>query len=102
MIPLRSQTLSRASIIAMNTYPYIKQRLAFQGGGILDLEPVLNGMTDAFLVLDKEWRICFMNREAARINGKAPEEALGKTHWEEWPGSIGTPIEAAYRKAMSE
>lgn len=63
-------------------------------GGILD------GMSDAFLVLDKEWRIRFMNREAARISGKTPEVFLGKTHWEEWPASVGTSLEAAYRRAI--
>jgi len=63
---------------------------------------ILAGMTDAFLVLDKEWRIQFVNREAARINGEMPEAFLGKTHWEEWPASVGTPVEAAYRRAMAE
>ncbi len=66
------------------------------------IESILEGMTDAFLVLDREWRICFMNREAARLNGKAAAEFLGKTHWEEWPASVGTPVEAAYRRAMAE
>jgi signal transduction histidine kinase/PAS domain-containing protein len=43
-----------------------------------------------------------MNAEAVRINNKPAGEAIGKTHWEEWPGSVGTPVEAAYRKAMTE
>lgn len=62
---------------------------------------VLGSMTDAFITLDSEYRITFMNAEAVRINNKPAEDCLGKTHWEEWPGSVGTPVEAAYRKAMT-
>lgn len=63
---------------------------------------ILEGMTDAFLVLDQHWRIRFINREAARLNGKPAAEFLGKTHWEEWPASVGSPVEAAYRRSMEQ
>lgn len=66
------------------------------------LENVLNSITDAFITLDHDYRITYINPEAARINKKQPDEFIGKTHWEEWPASVGTIVEKQYRKAMNE
>lgn len=66
------------------------------------LANILNSITDAFITLDRDWRITYINPEAARINKKRPEEFIGKTHWEEWPASVGTIVESNYRKAMDE
>jgi PAS domain S-box-containing protein len=63
---------------------------------------VLEHMAEAFIALDPEWRIIYMNREAERINGKPRGESIGRTHWEEWPASVGTQVEAEYRRAMTE
>jgi PAS domain S-box-containing protein len=66
------------------------------------LSNVLENMTDAFLALDREWRITYVNQETARINHVQPEEMIGKTQWEMWPWSIGTIIEQKYRQALAE
>ena len=63
---------------------------------------MLESMTDAFVSLDREWRILDVNGETARINQKQPEELIGKTHWEVWPWSVGTEVEREYRRAMQE
>ncbi len=63
---------------------------------------VLDSVTDAFITLDRDWRITFVNAEAARINQKPPEAFLGKIHWEEWPAAVGTALEEQFRKAMDE
>jgi PAS domain S-box-containing protein len=63
---------------------------------------MLESMTDAFVSLDREWRIIEINGETARINQKQPEELIGKTHWEVWPWSVGTEVEREYRRAMQE
>lgn len=60
----------------------------------------IDEISDAFIILDREFRISYINPEAARINKKPPEAFLGKTHWEEWPASVGTVVEENYRKAM--
>lgn len=61
---------------------------------------VLESTTDAFVALDRDWRITYVNGQAARFNRKKPEEFLGKTHWQEWPASVGTRMEHEYRRAM--
>jgi PAS domain S-box-containing protein len=63
---------------------------------------VLAAMSEGFLVLDEEYRVTEINAEGLRIDGRPESEVLGKTHWELYPGSVGTPVEAAYRRAMTE
>lgn len=62
----------------------------------------LESMSDAFVSIDRDWRIIYQNVEAERINGKPRTEVIGKFHWEEWPASVGTNIELQYRQAMAE
>ncbi|MEH2208995.1 MAG: PAS domain S-box protein [Nostoc sp.] len=62
----------------------------------------LENMSDAFITLDRDWRIIYQNAEAERINGKLRTEVIGKSHWEEWPISLGTNVERQYRRAMAE
>ena len=63
---------------------------------------ILESIGDAFIAMDHDWRITYVNQETARINGKKPEEFIGKTHWEVWPWSVGTIIEQEYRRAVAE
>ena len=62
----------------------------------------LENMSDAFITLDRDWRIIYQNAEAERINGKPRIKVIGKSHWEEWPISLGTNVERQYRRAMAE
>jgi PAS domain S-box-containing protein len=63
---------------------------------------VLEQMAEAYVALDRDWRVVYMNPEAERINGKPRDAVLGKTHWEEWPASVGTEVEREYRRVMDE
>lgn len=66
------------------------------------INQLLESMTDAFTALDRDWRIIHQNAAAQQINGKPLTEVLGKTHWEEWPASVGSQLEHQYRRAMAE
>lgn len=66
------------------------------------LREVLDSIKDAFLVMDHDYRIIQMNREALRIDGRPLEAFMGRTIWEAWPQSVGSPVEAAYRRVMTE
>ncbi|MEG3439293.1 PAS domain S-box protein [Pannus brasiliensis CCIBt3594] len=66
------------------------------------LTTILERMTDAFITLDRDWRIIYANRETARLNNMPVEEIVGKTHWEMWPWSVGTVVERNYRQAAIE
>ena len=65
-------------------------------------EELLNSIGEGFLVLDHEFRILEINAEGLRLDGRSKAELIGRTHWEVWPESLGTPIESGYRKAMAE
>ncbi|MHC5775460.1 PAS domain S-box protein [Nostoc sp.] len=62
----------------------------------------LENMSDAFITLDRDWRIIYQNAEAERINGKPRKEVIGKSHWEEWSASVDTNVERQYRRAIAE
>ena len=61
---------------------------------------ILESITEGFLLLDRDWRFTYLNREGSRILGAAPEEVLGRTLWEAYPGLEGTEFERHYRSAM--
>ena len=63
---------------------------------------ILERVSDAFVVLDRDWRIVYANREACRINAKPREEFVGKIHWDEWPAAVGTELERQFRRAMTD
>ncbi|MBD2004529.1 PAS domain-containing protein [Trichocoleus sp. FACHB-40] len=67
-----------------------------------EVTSILESVTEAFVGLDREWRITYVNQQTARLNGKQPEDFIGKTHWEVWPWSVGTRVEREYRRAVSE
>jgi PAS domain S-box-containing protein len=66
------------------------------------INSLLDGVSDAFLALDAEWRVTYANREAARLNDATPDALLGRSHWEIWPETVGTEVERRYRRVVAE
>jgi signal transduction histidine kinase len=62
---------------------------------------LLERMTDAFLALDREWRVVYMNGAARQVGEPPGPDVIGRSHWEQWPQSVGTEIERQYRLAMA-
>lgn len=62
----------------------------------------LESITDAFTRFDREWRIVYVNAEAERLTGRHRSELLGRNHWDVFPTTVGTPLEAEYRRAVGE
>lgn len=70
-----------------------------------NISNILGSITDAFMALDQEWRITYMNDRAAEIVAplkKTREGLLGKNHWAEFPDLAGTIVEQNMRRAMAE
>ncbi len=63
---------------------------------------ILESITDAFISLDREWRVTYVNQAVARLNNLQPSEMIGKTHWEIWPWSVGTIAEQTYRQVVAD
>lgn len=47
------------------------------------IDQLLESMSEAFVALDRDWRITYQNAAAEQINNKPRSEVLGKTLWEE-------------------
>ena len=63
---------------------------------------VIDAMSEGFILMDEQYRVLEMNAEALRLNNCELSDMVGRSHWELWPGSRGTPVESAYREAMQE
>jgi PAS domain S-box-containing protein len=66
------------------------------------LASVVEGMSDAFLSLDADWRVTYANRECARLNGTTARALVGCDHWARWPETVGSEVERQYRRAAAE
>ncbi len=63
---------------------------------------LIERVSDAFVALDKNWVYTYVNKKAAEIFGREPEDLIGKNIWVEFPEGIGQPFNLAYEKAMKE
>ena len=68
----------------------------------LDYRSILDAIGEGFVLLDRQFTILDINAEGLRLNRRNREDLLGRTHWDVWPESLGTPIESAYHKVMRE
>ena len=55
-------------------------------------------MTDGFFVLDHDWRITYINGAGERFLDRTPGDLVGKSVWEEFPGTVGSEFEQVYRR----
>jgi len=65
------------------------------------LQRILESITDAFVMLDREWRFTYVNAEAEGVIGRRREEILGRVIWDAYPGLEGTIFGSEYRRAAS-
>jgi PAS domain S-box-containing protein len=63
---------------------------------------ILGSISDAFVVLDREWRYISLNTQAERYFSCRRDDLLGRSVWEVFPQLVGTPFEHEYRRAMAE
>ncbi|MBY0241158.1 MAG: EAL domain-containing protein [Burkholderiaceae bacterium] len=65
------------------------------------LTAMLENITDAFLMLDRDWRITFINREAERLLQCQRERVQGVSLWEVFPEAVDGPYYHAYHQAVA-
>ncbi|WP_461383192.1 hybrid sensor histidine kinase/response regulator [Devosia indica] len=64
------------------------------------LRQTLENISDAFFLLDTQWRFSFLNTQAESLLGRLREELEGRSIWEEFPQAIGSQFEACYQEAV--
>ena len=69
---------------------------------ILQACSVLEGITDGFFALDREWRFIYVNASAEGLAGARRDEFLGRNYWEVFAPTLGTVVESEYRRSMRD
>lgn len=63
---------------------------------------ILESITDAFVCVDRDWQITYVNQEAAQLTKLQPEQMIGKSLQEMQPWAIATVLEQTYRRIVVE
>ncbi len=63
---------------------------------------ILESITDAFLSLDNEWRLTYLNQRAAQLIRRTQEEVLKQNLWEIFPELVGTILERECRRSLQQ
>jgi PAS domain S-box-containing protein len=67
---------------------------------------IWESMTDAYVTIDRDWRMIYANPAATHIFGQLTnltrEEFIGRSHWDLFPSLIGTEAEWAFRRAQQD
>jgi PAS domain S-box-containing protein len=66
------------------------------------IESILNGVSDTFILFDRQWRYLYLNDAAVRATGRPLEEILGRTLWELFPEVVGTKLDSQFHRSMDE
>ena len=61
---------------------------------------ILEGITDAFYVLDHQWRFSYLNHHAEQLLFKNKGELIGKCIWEEFPELSNSIFEREFHRAV--
>lgn len=79
----------------------VAERTAALAESEVELRTTLESIGDGFFACDADWRFVYVNAQAERILGIRREAVLGKSHWEMFPLTLGTPLEHEYRRAAA-
>lgn len=66
------------------------------------MREILDNLSDAFYVVDHEWRIQFMNRSAEMVWKCKREDLLGKVFWTCFPVFDDTPVRSMHEAAREK
>lgn len=68
-----------------------------------ELEAILNRIGDAFIAVDQNWSVTFMNERATQVLQRPPAPwNSAPSIWDLFPDWVGTPWEQEFRRAMLE
>ncbi|HEY9813078.1 MAG TPA: PAS domain-containing protein, partial [Candidatus Sericytochromatia bacterium] len=62
---------------------------------------ILEGITDAFYVLDHQWRFSYLNSHAEQLLFKTKDELIGKSIWDEFPELINSKFDREFHRAVA-
>src|SRR5205809_685204 len=63
-------------------------------------EAALASISDAFSVIDRDWRYTYVNKRVLELTGKRKEELIGHVIWEIFPEAVGAEFYQRCHRAM--
>ncbi|MGI8812106.1 MAG: PAS domain S-box protein [Pyrinomonadaceae bacterium] len=63
---------------------------------------VLESISDAFYILDPDWKFTYINRQAELLLERETAELIGKTVWNEFPEAVESAFFHQFHRATSE
>ncbi|MBX2864336.1 MAG: response regulator [Leptolyngbyaceae cyanobacterium MAG.088] len=63
---------------------------------------VLENITDAFVAVDRSWKVTYVNAQAAEVLKRSIQGLLDQDFWKIFPESLGTRYQQQYRRALTE
>jgi PAS domain S-box-containing protein len=63
-------------------------------------EAAMASISDAFSVLDRDWRYTYVNNRVLELTGKRKEQLIGHVIWEIFPQAVGTEFYQRCHRAM--
>lgn len=103
--PIDSQTIVAVSTALIRTREAEqRQRAAEERARKIETRAsrVVESIADPVVAFDKDFRYTYVSRRAAQVLGKEPEEMLGRSMWDLFPGGINTGFEEACRRVWNE
>src|SRR6202046_560682 len=94
---LRSQVATLTQLLAVHEKTALEQSRR--------LESIVASISDGFFVLDKVWRVTWMNPVASGTFGRmgvAANEIVGRPLWAKLPARLGTELPENCQRAMTE
>ena len=61
---------------------------------------ILESITDAFISLDRQWCLTYVNQQAAQLCQRSREELLGQSLWDVFPDIVGSVFDQEYHRAL--
>src|SRR4051794_40096184 len=79
-----------------------EMRVGAASGAEFPLERILDGISEAISLLDREWRYTYVNAHAEMLAGMKREEMVGRCIWDLFPAGLGSAFEIGARRAIEE
>ncbi|SDK00536.1 ATP-binding protein [Natronorubrum texcoconense] len=77
------------------------ENLRMRRGLETGLETTIDRFTDAFIGVDADWRVTYVNDRGRELTDREADELVGATLWEAFPATVESAFEREYRRAMA-